>query len=61
MRLLERKGDGEYSLTNDLISNIPPYTILSHTWGSDGEEVRDVSGRRFGQLIGGKAISCGDA
>jgi hypothetical protein len=39
MRLLERRGDGDFTLTKDLIENIPPYAILSHTWGSDGEEV----------------------
>jgi hypothetical protein len=37
MRLLERKHDGTFSLTEDLIDNIPPYAILSHTWGADGE------------------------
>jgi hypothetical protein len=39
MRLLERKDNGEFSLTKDLINNIPPYAILSHTWGDDDEEV----------------------
>jgi hypothetical protein len=39
MRLLERKRDGEFSLTKELIDNIPPYAILSHTWGADTEEV----------------------
>jgi hypothetical protein len=39
MRLLELKSSGEYSLTGDLIDNIPPYAILSHTWGADAEEV----------------------
>ena len=39
MRLLELKSHGEFSLTKDLIDNIPPYAILSHTWGSDDEEV----------------------
>jgi hypothetical protein len=39
MRLLERKPGGELGLTKDLTTNIPPYAILSHTWGSDGEEV----------------------
>ncbi|OCK75650.1 HET-domain-containing protein [Lepidopterella palustris CBS 459.81] len=28
-----------FSLTDDLIINIPPYAILSHTWGEDHEEV----------------------
>ncbi|KIN03538.1 hypothetical protein OIDMADRAFT_177691 [Oidiodendron maius Zn] len=39
MRLLELKSSGECSLTRDLIDNIPPYAILSHTWGKDNEEV----------------------
>ncbi len=39
MRLLELKSPGEFSLTKDLIDNIPPYVILSHTWGDDDEEV----------------------
>ena len=39
MRLLEIKSPGEYSLTKDLIDNIPLYAILSHTWGEDEEEV----------------------
>ena len=39
MRLLELKGHGKFSLTEFLGDNIPPYAILSHTWGADGEEV----------------------
>jgi hypothetical protein len=39
MRLLEVKDHGEFSLTRDLIDNIPPYAILSHTWGADTDEV----------------------
>jgi hypothetical protein len=39
MRLLEIKDLGEFSLTKDLIDNIPSYAILSHTWGEDEEEV----------------------
>jgi hypothetical protein len=44
MRLLEQKRNGYFGLTKDLIHNIPPYAILSHTWGADTEEVtfRDV-------------------
>jgi hypothetical protein len=45
MRLLERKNDGEFTLTKDIIDNIPNYTILSHTLGADTEEVtfRDLT------------------
>ncbi|KAF2183856.1 heterokaryon incompatibility [Zopfia rhizophila CBS 207.26] len=39
MRLLELKNHGEFSLTKDLIDNVPSYAILSHTWGEDDEEV----------------------
>ena len=39
MRLLELKDNGKFSLTNDIVIDIPPYAILSHTWGRDDEEV----------------------
>jgi hypothetical protein len=39
MRLIELKSNGDICLTKDLISNIPPYAILSHTWGNDDDEV----------------------
>jgi hypothetical protein len=39
MRLLKQKSDGEISLTEFFEDDIPPYAILSHTWGADGEEV----------------------
>jgi len=39
MRLLQIHDDGDLSLTKDLIGNVPPYGILSHTWGSDEEEI----------------------
>ncbi|KAI0205233.1 hypothetical protein F4808DRAFT_277961 [Astrocystis sublimbata] len=39
MRLLQRHDDGTITLTRDLIEAIPPYAILSHTWGDDDEEV----------------------
>ena len=41
MRLLLRGNTGEFSLTKDLVGDdtIPPYAILSHTWGADTEEV----------------------
>ena len=45
MRLLQYNSDGEFSLTKDLVGGeIPEYAILSHTWGTDTEEVtyRDV-------------------
>ena len=39
MRLLQLKNNGEFGLTKDLITDIPSYAILSHTWGNDEEEV----------------------
>ncbi|KAF2179725.1 hypothetical protein K469DRAFT_716079 [Zopfia rhizophila CBS 207.26] len=37
MRLLRRCDTGEFSLTEDIVGDeaIPPYAILSHTWGAD--------------------------
>jgi hypothetical protein len=40
MRLLKLSAGGELIFTKDLPSDeIPPYAILSHTWGKDEEEV----------------------
>jgi hypothetical protein len=39
MRLLRVDENIEFSLTDDLDGNIPPYAILSHTWAEDHEEV----------------------
>lgn len=39
MRLLQSEGDGGFSLMERVGDNIPPYAILSHTWGADNEEV----------------------
>ncbi|KAH7115447.1 hypothetical protein B0J13DRAFT_572157 [Dactylonectria estremocensis] len=39
MRLLRVGNDGEFSLAEFVGDNIPPYAILSHTWGEDCEEV----------------------
>jgi hypothetical protein len=38
MRLLKLKDDGEFSLI-EFVGDIPRYVILSHTWGTDDEEV----------------------
>lgn len=38
MHLLRRESDGEFSLT-EYHGQPPPYAILSHTWGSDSDEV----------------------
>lgn len=39
MRLLQQRQDGTVVLSDDLVDNIPPYAILSHTWGRDDQEV----------------------
>lgn len=41
MRLLQRIGENNYELTQQFVDGdtIPPYAILSHTWGADGDEV----------------------
>jgi hypothetical protein len=46
MRLLRVDKDGAYTtLTEDKVGDIPPYAILSHTWGQDQDEVtyRDLN------------------
>ena len=45
MRLLRCQDDERLQLTADLIRDIPPYAVLSHTWGHHGREVtfRDVA------------------
>jgi hypothetical protein len=50
MRLIALDETGQFSLTKNFIDNIPPYAILSHTWGDDEDEVTfnnfmDGSGR----------------
>jgi len=45
MRLLERGDNGELRLTkhtDDAISQIPPYAILSHTWGHEEVPFKDL-------------------
>lgn len=48
MRLLQLQDDGEFSLVEYVGNNVPDYAILSHTWGSDHDEVtfQDISGRK---------------
>jgi hypothetical protein len=38
MRLLRVEDGGGYSLT-EFSDKIPPYAILSHTWGAEYDEV----------------------
>jgi hypothetical protein len=41
MRLLLRNETGKFTLTKKFtsIDQVPPYAILSYTWGQDNEEV----------------------
>jgi ankyrin repeat protein len=39
MHLLRLQDDGEFSLVKFLGNSVPAYAILSHTWGSEEEEV----------------------
>jgi len=50
MRLLEC-NDGKFTLTKDLVRDIPKYAILSHTWGLDTEEVT------FSDLVNGTGVN----
>ena len=51
MRLLQLGDSGEFSLVEFFGNNIPPYAILSHTWGEDDEEVT------FKDIVKGKGKS----
>jgi hypothetical protein len=39
MRLLKFDENGALRLTEDLVAEIPPYAILSHTWNADKDEL----------------------
>lgn len=66
MRLLRRNDTGDFSLTQFPEDAIPPYAILSHTWGADSEEVtfddltngtgKDKPGYKKIQLCGEQAL-----
>ncbi|KAM7208990.1 NACHT domain containing protein [Rhypophila decipiens] len=42
MRLLERDNTGQFRLTKHAIPDIPPYAILSHTWGDEEVLFKDL-------------------
>ena len=50
MRLLQLLKDGRIISTEDLLDNIPPYAILSHSWGAEDEELT------FRELIDGTGL-----
>lgn len=63
MRLLKNNGDGKFSLAQDYGDNLPPYAILSHTWGADRDEVtfRDLENGTGENKIGYSKIRfCGE-
>ena len=65
MRLLTWNSSNDISLTKDLSddNDIPPYAILSHTWGEDSEEVTfaDIEKRQGKEKAGYKKIKfCGE-
>ncbi|KAK4143612.1 NACHT domain-containing protein [Dichotomopilus funicola] len=65
MRLLERDGTGEFHLTkhlpSDVIPEIPPYAILSHTWGEEEVLFKDLEDGTAKKKAGYAKIQfCGD-
>ncbi|ETS85275.1 hypothetical protein PFICI_03300 [Pestalotiopsis fici W106-1] len=42
MRLLYQDDGSRYKFTSDSCSDIPPYAILSHTWGTDEIKFADI-------------------
>jgi hypothetical protein len=66
MRFLELDTNGEFSLTRYLIDKIPPYAILSHTWGDDNEEItfgdieKDSGKTKIGTTGYGKIQFCAE-
>ncbi|KAH6694332.1 hypothetical protein BKA61DRAFT_257548 [Leptodontidium sp. MPI-SDFR-AT-0119] len=62
MRLLHLES-GNLSLTEDYTEHVPPYAILSHTWGKDTEEVTfdDFKAGTYSDKIGHRKIQfCGE-
>jgi len=64
MRLLQINSNGDLSLVEYFGNDIPPYAILSHTWGADEDEIsfKDVKkGRARGKASGYRKIRfCGE-
>lgn len=62
MRLLERDDTGEFRLTDDIPNNeIPPYAILSHTWGDEEVLFRHLADGTAKNKAGYAKIQfCGD-
>jgi hypothetical protein len=63
MRLLKLNDDGSFGLDTFFGRTVPPYAILSHTWGSDNEEVtfKDIADSGFSNKLGyQKLCFCGN-
>ena len=61
MRLLEYNNDGEFSLAEFFSDNIPPYAILSHTWGAEEAAFKDLMNGTGKSKSGyGKIQFCGE-
>lgn len=61
MHLLHILDDGSFSLVEFTGQDIPPYAILSHTWGADNQEVtyQDMMQRTgLGKLGFDKICAC---
>jgi hypothetical protein len=55
MRLLYITGDGRLGWTDDLVGDqIPPYAILSHTWGGQEVAFKDLQNHRDIQEVDAK-------
>ncbi|KAK4656494.1 HNWD NOD-like receptor pc11 [Podospora pseudocomata] len=62
MRLLERNNTGDISLTGDIPDDqVPPYAILSHTWGDEEVSFKDITDGTHKNKRGYSKIQfCGD-
>ncbi|KAI1857616.1 uncharacterized protein JN550_013128 [Neoarthrinium moseri] len=62
MRLLQLGANDHLTLTRDVHDNIPPYAILSHTWGDEDGEVtiKDIQENKGKEKLGyRKILFCG--
>ena len=62
MRLLERDDTGDFRLTSDIPDDkVPPYAILSHTWGDEEVLFKDLADGTAKNKAGYTKIRfCGD-
>jgi len=60
MRLLRRNHNGEFSLTEHFVPDIPRYAILSHRWEAEEVSFRDIMNGTGESKAGYKKIElCG--